>query len=141
MKSLVLVAIFMFFLRDVWAGPFDLVRDPEVGECFPFSAGSKKYLKVEERFLYTRKVFTCEYVCQLADGNFDILIGTSDLTDWWQEDGKTFVCDGYRENMLWINTPEDSRSWGYWELGGVSPFHPLDRKIPELKDWYRSRIQ
>lgn len=136
MRGLILILIALFFVRDVWSNNLELNRTPVPGECYPSRPGSKKYLKSVERPFYKRKVFTCDYVCLDAESNPHLVTGTSDLKDWFGESGKTFVCEGYRKTMKWVETPRNPNRWGHWEIDGVTPFHPMKRKLPELKQWY-----
>lgn len=140
MKKLFLCFLFQsLFIQNAlhaFLGFYDPIRPPKIGECYPNDPFSKKYIHSEKKLLYVRKVFTCEYVCINADQSYQLVIGTSDKKDWLTEDGRSFVCEGYAENMEFIETPNNPDSWGYWSLRGSSPFYPMQRKIPELKQWF-----
>lgn len=145
MKKQILFVVFQILFSQVnlhafW-GIYDPVRNPKIGECFPSDPFSKKYVHSEKTLLYIRKVFTCEYICVHSDHSTETLTGTSDKKDWLNENGRTFVCEGYAENMVYVETPNNPKSWGYWSLRGSTPFYPMKRDIPELKVWFHQNIK
>lgn len=115
-------------------------RKPKRGECYPDNPSNKKYLLIKDATFYKRRVFTCNYICVDLQGNTQSIVGTSDIRDWLEESGRSFVCEGYRETMKYVETPGNPDRWGYWDINGVTPFHPLSKKVPELKNWYRKNI-
>ncbi|MEC9283932.1 MAG: hypothetical protein VX642_14555 [Bdellovibrionota bacterium] len=145
MKKLILCFLLHCFLyQDIslafW-GIYDPIRSPKIGECFPSDPFTKKYILTEENLFYRRKVFTCEYHCINSDYSSEMIVGTSDKKDWLKEDGRSFVCEGFAENMVFVETPNNPRSWGYWSLRGSTPFYPMHRSIPELKEWFLNSIK
>lgn len=132
------VFLLFFMSSELLAASYHFVRQPRLGQCFPADPDNKKYISETETWFYIERVFQCDYVCLDHRAEAQIIRGTSKDRDWFEESGYHFVCEGYGETLRWIETPGDPNQWGYYDIDGITPFNPLDRKIPELVEWYRS---
>jgi hypothetical protein len=132
------ILLLLFTSLPLMAASYHFVVEPKAGQCFPADPDNKKYLSEKETWLYVDRVFQCDYVCLDQDGQAHLVRGTSKERDWFDESGRSFVCEGYRETLRWIETPGNPHQWGYYDIDGITPFYPRNRNIPELKAWARS---
>ncbi len=121
---------------------FDLLRPAKVGECYPVSPYSKKYLSYTKNMFYSEAIFTCEYKCINKKNESIAIVATSKIRDWLWEDDYSFVCEGYRENMRWVPMESNinSRS-GRYDYFGASPFLAKSAPQIEFQKWFQHEFQ